>query len=88
MAETANTACAQENDRDLSADSFMYDWGASFISHVPSSLLQKNCAELAVFICAGQISLILCIINKKFAILEPSQLSAKDTVYLLSLEKT
>lgn len=79
MAETANTACAKENDRDLSVDSFMYDWAAFFISHAPSSLLQKF-AELAVFICAGQISLILCIINRS---LPWTQLNAKDSVSTL-----
>lgn len=72
MAETANTACAQENGRELSTDSLMYSWGAFFIYHVPSYLLKKNFAELAVFICAGHISLVLCIINKRFAILEPN----------------
>lgn len=72
MAETANTACAQENDRDLSARSFMYDCGAFFISHVPSSLLKKGFAEPAAFICVGQISLILCTIKKRFSILEPN----------------
>lgn len=72
IAEIANTACAQENVRGLSADSLMYGWGAFFIYYVPSSLLKKNFAELAVFICAGQIILVLCIINKRFAILEPN----------------
>ena len=70
MAETANTACAQENGRGLSTDSL--GWGAFFIYHVPSFLLKKNFAELAVFICAGQISLVVCNINKSLAILEPN----------------
>lgn len=67
MAETANTACAQENDRDFSVDSFMYDWVASsFLMSVP--LCCRNLLKLAVFICSGQISLILCIVNKRFAL--------------------
>lgn len=72
MAETANTVCAQENGRRLSTNSRMDGWGVFFIYHVPSSLLKKDFAELAVFICAGQISPVLSIMKKSFAVLEPS----------------
>lgn len=72
VAETANNVCAQENGRRLSTNSHMDGWGIFFIYHIPSSLLKKDFAELAVFICARQISLVLSIMKESFAVLEPN----------------